>query len=284
MLAAFVFMSLGSIMAEDSPSDAIERIGAGIANLRAEFPQLNSFSVSQHVHAERWEIEYGYHTHRVWNRAGWVGGVPNPDDDGVWFFIDFHRPDSQRQIDRQPVVPPYCFGEEQVLFLILQGKNTKSVADAVWQVLEQQGVKYCPEGVVAAEVKPSDAIERVGADIAKFKGKFPQLGQFSISQHVHPERLTIEYDYRTHDPRPMDGLSAPVPEPYDDGVWLYISFQEPDPALPVNRVNNPVRLYCFGEKHVFVVILQGKKNQSVLETVGYFLEQQGVKDCPAASR
>jgi Calcium/calmodulin dependent protein kinase II association domain len=56
-----------------------------------------------------------------------VGGVPNPDADGVWFFIDFHRPDSQLQIDSQAVVPPYCFGDKLVLFVILEGKKTKSV-------------------------------------------------------------------------------------------------------------------------------------------------------------
>lgn len=213
MLAATVFLGHGVSMAEDTSSDVMQRIGAGIAKLKDKFPQLRDFSVAHNVNAERWVIDYEYHTHAPRDRAGWACGVPNPDADGVWFFIDFHRPDSQRQIDTQPVVPPYCFGDKLVLFLILEGKKTKSVADAVWRVIERQGVKYCPEGVTAVEVKPSEAIQTIGADIAKLKAKFPQLRQFSVSQHLHSDRLTIEYDYHTHGGGHVDGISAWFPIP-----------------------------------------------------------------------
>jgi hypothetical protein len=270
------------MMAQDSPSDAIERIGVGIAKLKDKFPELRQFSVSQNVHSERWAIDYAYHTHTARNRAGWAGGVPNPDDDGVWFFIDFHRPDSQLQIDSQPVVPPYCLGDKLVMFLILEGKKTGPVGDAVWQVVEQQGVKYCPRGVGAPKFNPSDAIQGIGAEIAKFKDKFPQLRQFSVSQHVHSDRWTIEYDYHTHDPSHVDGVSVLVPEPDADGIWLYIDFHGPDSTLKIDDPNH-VPFSCFGDQRVVILILEGKKTKSAHETVDYFLDHQGVKDCPEVS-
>lgn len=282
LLAAMVFLGQGVIVAQESPSDVMRRIGAGIAKLKDKYPQLKNFSVSQNVNAERWVIDYEYHTHAPRGRARWAGAVPNPDADGVWFFIDFHRPDSRRQIDTQPVVPPYCFGDKLVLFLISEGEKTKSVADAVWQVLKQQGVKYCPEGLAAAELKPSDAIQTIGAQIAKLKVKFPQLREFSVAQHVHSDRLTIEYDYHTHGGGHVDGISTLVPDPYDDGIWLYIDFRGPDSTLHIDDPNH-VPFYCLGDQRVSVLILNGRKTKSVSETVGYFLEQQGVKDCPEHS-
>jgi hypothetical protein len=282
MLAAAVFLSQCVIMAEDSPSDTIQRIGAGIAQLKDQFPQLRNFSVSEHVHPERLAIEYGYHTHAARNMAGWAGGVPNPDADGVWFSIDFHSPDSLLELDWQPGVPSDCFGDKLVLFLVLEGEKTKSVEAAVWQLLWQQGVKRCPEAVAGAKVKPSVAVQRIGAEIAKLKGKYPQFRQFSVAQNVHSDRLTIEYDYHTHDGRHVGGISALVPDPDDDGVWLYIDFRGPDSSLHGDP--NGVPVACLGAQRVSVLILDGKKTKSVSETVWHFLDQQGVKDCPEHSR
>jgi hypothetical protein len=72
-------------------------------------------------------------------------GVPNPDD-GVWFFIDFHTPDSAAQIDTQPSQPPIrsCFGDKRLTFLIWEGKNTKSIGSTLWKILGRHGVKHCP--------------------------------------------------------------------------------------------------------------------------------------------
>lgn len=118
-------------------------IGQGIANLRDQFPQLREFSVSKNVLSQRLIITYDYHTHRSQIRGGWRRQVPEPDDDGLWFYIDLHDPASTAQIHTQPVMQPYCFEDKQLSFLILEGKKTKPVSDEIWAILKQHGVRPC---------------------------------------------------------------------------------------------------------------------------------------------
>src|SRR5882724_6746300 len=145
VFAVAVFMSTRSTTAAEArPADVIQAIGGDIAKLKDKFPQLGQFSVARHVYSDRLTIDYGYHTHRVQHHGGWTAGVPNPDDDGVWFFIDFHAPDSTAQIHTQPAQPfQSCFGDKRLAFLILEGKNTKSVNGALWKILTKHGVKPC---------------------------------------------------------------------------------------------------------------------------------------------
>ena len=127
----------------------IAAIGQDIAKLKAKFPQLREFSVSNNVLSQRLIISYEYHTH-IYQIGGssrsnpWTGSRarawPEPDDDGVWFYIDFHDPTSDSQIDSQPIDPQDCF----VQFLILQGKKTNPIADEIRKILERHGVKPCP--------------------------------------------------------------------------------------------------------------------------------------------
>src|SRR6266704_5729830 len=134
VFAVAVFMSTRSTTAAEArPSDVIQAIGGDIAKLKDKFPQLGQFSVARHVYSGRLTIDYSYHTHRAQHHGGWTAGVPNPDDDGVWFFIDFHAPDSTAQIHTQPlqVAPGFCFGGKVLTFLILEGKGTKSVNGAL---------------------------------------------------------------------------------------------------------------------------------------------------------
>src|SRR5437016_7607018 len=106
VFAMAVLMSTGAMPATEVGSgDAIQAIGKDIARLKHKFPQLGEFSVSQHVHPDRLTIDYAYRTHRAEHRGGWTAGVPNPNDDGVWFFIDFHAPDSTAEIHTQPAQP-----------------------------------------------------------------------------------------------------------------------------------------------------------------------------------
>jgi hypothetical protein len=71
--------------------------------------------------------------------------VPNPNDDGVWFYIDFHDPHSTRQIHTQPMIAKYCLGDQRLSFLILEGKKSKPVGGNIWQILQQHGVEPCSE-------------------------------------------------------------------------------------------------------------------------------------------
>src|SRR5215813_8983395 len=123
----------------------ITAIGQDIAKLKAQFPQLRKFSVSKNVRSERLIIDYDYHTHRSHIRGGWRAQVPEPDDDGVWFYIDFHDPASGSQIDTQPGDPQDCFEDKKVQFLILQGDKTRRVSGEIWKILEQHGVKKCAD-------------------------------------------------------------------------------------------------------------------------------------------
>lgn len=140
-----IFMSAQEQTYPASQVNTIAAIGKDIAALKAEYPQLTEFSVSKDVQSKELVIRYDYHTHQARHAGGWTAGVPNPDDDGIWFRIDFHDPASNLQIHTQPVLPPYCFEDKKLSFLILEGKKTKLVADAIWTIFLKHGVKYCPE-------------------------------------------------------------------------------------------------------------------------------------------
>ena len=76
---------------------------------------------------------------------GWAGGVPNPDSDGIWFYVDLHDADSQAQIHTQPVTANLCLGKKRVSFLILEGEGTNSVAGRIHAILTAHGVTFCKE-------------------------------------------------------------------------------------------------------------------------------------------
>jgi hypothetical protein len=119
----------------------IGRIAEAIERLNAEYPQLADFSSRNHCDRTKLVIDYGHNTHRALRRGGWTSGVPNPDEDGVWFYIDFHHPASQRQIHTQPMVPRYRYEDKKVMFLILEGEETKSISAAIFQILRDNGVE-----------------------------------------------------------------------------------------------------------------------------------------------
>ena len=121
----------------------IAAIGQDIAKLNAKFPQLSEFSVSKNVLSERLIIDYNYHTRWYHTRHGSRALVPEPDDDGVVFYIDFHDPASRSQNDNQPGDPQDCFEDKEVQFRILQGQKTNPVADEIRKILERHGVKPC---------------------------------------------------------------------------------------------------------------------------------------------
>lgn len=125
----------------DDYVQTLEAIARDIESLKNEFPQLKEFSIAENLHREQLTISYHYHTHAPTQRVGWTGGVPNPDDDGVWFYLDFHDPDSQTQIHTQPIMIPAGIGQKRVSFLILEGNKTKSIEGRIWSILRKHGVR-----------------------------------------------------------------------------------------------------------------------------------------------
>jgi hypothetical protein len=124
----------------------VKAIAGDIAGLRTEFPQLHDFSAAQNVLFDKLAIDYAYHTHRYTGPlGGWVAHAPNPDDDGVWLYIDLHEPDSAAQIHTQPATPATCFGGKRATFLILEGKQTTPLGGRVTAILDAHGIKPCAD-------------------------------------------------------------------------------------------------------------------------------------------
>jgi hypothetical protein len=122
---------------------AIEGIARDIADLKGSYPQLKDFSVSGNLKADEYKISYGYHTHPPERRGGWTSGVPNPDEDGIWFYIDFHSPSSTAQIHAQPMTYPYCIGEMRLSWLSLEGAKTKPAGGVIEEILRKHGATEC---------------------------------------------------------------------------------------------------------------------------------------------
>lgn len=141
MLGAVV-MSPGSLEKSIDYQQALTGIARDIASLKRSHPQLSEFFVEQNLQAKELKISYGYRTHRA-THGGWTGGVPNPDADGIWFYIDFHDPHSTAQIHTQPVTAAICIGDKRVSFLSLEGTRTKSVSGAIHKILKKHGATDC---------------------------------------------------------------------------------------------------------------------------------------------
>jgi len=124
--------------AGDEHRQALRAIAGEIEILKMEYPQLAEFYAAKYINLEQCYIEYSYHTHPAANKGGWAGKVPNPNDDGIWFFIDFHDPASDRQIHRQPLVSTVALAGDQVAFmLMLEGRATRKIEGKIWSIIKQ---------------------------------------------------------------------------------------------------------------------------------------------------
>jgi hypothetical protein len=121
----------------------LKAVAADIEKLKADFPQLRDFSATTHLHAEPPAIDYAFRTHSPERRGGWTSGVPNPDADGIWFHIDLHDPGSNLQLHTQPVTVALCLGESRVSFLMLEGRDTRSLHGPIRNALTKQGAREC---------------------------------------------------------------------------------------------------------------------------------------------
>jgi hypothetical protein len=142
-LGSYFYIACTFAYTEQEYSETIKAIARDIAGLKSEFPQLKNFSLTENIELENLSIEYEFHTHPSKHRGGWTSGVPNPDDDGIWFYIDFHEPGSKAQIHTQPVIPKMCVQDKNVSFLILEEDKTESVSNRIQSILKSHGVKPC---------------------------------------------------------------------------------------------------------------------------------------------
>jgi hypothetical protein len=118
----------------------IKKVSEEISKLKETYPQLKEFSIDKHADIENLKVSYSYHTHKSKRSGGWTSGVPNPDPDGIWFYIDLHDKGSTAQIHTQPITGTSLrVGNKSVCFLILEGKTTKSVAGKISSILKQNG-------------------------------------------------------------------------------------------------------------------------------------------------
>lgn len=145
LLLAGVLVPVHVMAAARSPdAETLASIATNIESLKDKHPQLKEFSRQKNLSAKTLSISYAYRTHEPRRMGGWTSGVPNPDDDGIWFHIDFHDPASTAEIHTQPMtVAPQCLGNMRVSFLILEGAKTKPAAGPIWRVLRNHGVVEC---------------------------------------------------------------------------------------------------------------------------------------------
>ncbi len=120
--------------------EVITAIAGDIEKLQDSYPQLVDFSSEEHLSTEHLKIDYGHKTHRSTRRGGWTAGVPNPDADGIWFYIDIHDPSSTAQIHTQPAVERLYLRDKLVMLLILEGDKTEKLVSALRDILTRHGV------------------------------------------------------------------------------------------------------------------------------------------------
>jgi hypothetical protein len=121
----------------------LKAVAIDIEKLKTDFPQLRDFSAVKNLQADPPSIDYAFRTHAPERTGGWTSGVPHPDADGVWFHIDLHDPGSQLQLHTQPVTASLCLGESRVSFLLLEGRDTRSLYGPIWSALSKQGAREC---------------------------------------------------------------------------------------------------------------------------------------------
>ena len=128
-------------MADESKyCEFIKNISKEIEILKDKYPQLKKFSTNRHVDIKNLKVDYSYHTHEPERTGGWTSGVPNPDSDGIWLYIDLHDKESTAQIHTQPLTGiSIKFDDKNICFLILQGSETKSISGEIMSIFKRNG-------------------------------------------------------------------------------------------------------------------------------------------------
>lgn len=119
---------------------ALLAIARDIEGLRDRYPQLAGFSATASCDPERLVITYQHRVGPPGGRGGWVAGLPQPEPDGIWLYLDFHDRGSTAQIHTQPVVPERRRGDKRVMVLLVEGARARSLAPALEDILRRHGV------------------------------------------------------------------------------------------------------------------------------------------------
>jgi hypothetical protein len=143
LFSAIAGVAVNAAARESDYARVMQQITGDIAALKSAYPQLADFDTARTFSATQLTLTYGFHTHAPEARGGWTSGVPNPDADGLWFYIDLHDADSTAQIHTQPVTGMQCIGAKRVSFLILEGEHAVPIAGAIEKILLRHGVGSC---------------------------------------------------------------------------------------------------------------------------------------------
>jgi hypothetical protein len=146
LVAACTHPNTVNTASPQSPADeSCAAIASDIELLRARFPQLVEYRTAAAMHRDC-VIEYGWHIGRPTGRGGgWTAQVPDPERDGVWFYVglyDPNGPEANDQINSQPIMPAdWRIGARKVTLLVVEGADTHGIGAAVIEVLRRHGMR-----------------------------------------------------------------------------------------------------------------------------------------------
>jgi hypothetical protein len=122
-------------------------VANAIAAVKPRYAQLAAFDPARAVTAAEpaCHIDYTFRCHPARHHGGWSSAVPNPDDDGVWFYLGIWDPDDPSeagsQINTQPVLPNWTIAGRRITFLILNGAHTKPLGPEIEAILRRRGMQ-----------------------------------------------------------------------------------------------------------------------------------------------
>lgn len=169
---------------------AIRDIAKSIEKLKPKYPQLAEFSVAKNLDIGNLRIDYQYKTHRKYG-GGWQSGVPNPDEDGIWFHIDFHSFYEHNQFYTQKLRgDSYGFLDKEFSYEILEGSKVRSIDKELYSIFKKKGIKELSRNEVLE--KTSYFIQKTDS-IRWFKIPIKIIG---IKNFITGEEMLFEEHYK----------------------------------------------------------------------------------------
>jgi hypothetical protein len=92
LAAALAACAAGGGAPPPDPASVLRAVATDIEALGARHAQLAAFRAADHLDLAQARIDYAWHTHAAARTGGWTSGVPAPDADGIWLYIDVHDP------------------------------------------------------------------------------------------------------------------------------------------------------------------------------------------------
>jgi hypothetical protein len=129
---------------------------------------------------------------------------------------------------------------------------------------------------VGEETEYASALRGIARSIESLKSDYPQLAEFSRSEHSDVEGLRITYAYRTESPPRTGGWTSGVPSPVEGGVWFLIDFYDADSKAELHT-QPVVPRYRFGEKRVMLLLREGAGTKPLHGALVGVLLEHGVQ-------